>query len=261
MLRVATWNLWCRNGDWVARQAAIVAELRDLDADVIGLQEISTRDPDQPAMLREEFGYDVVVSPDGDDDRYGIANAIASRWPIADSGWFYLDVGDLPPHRTALWAEVAAPFGALRVVCTHLSHGFDQSAMRRRQLDQIAEFVAGRRGDPQQEYPPIFVGDLNAVPDSDEIRALTGLAPPAVPGLVFTDAWAQVGEGPGETYSATNPYVVDSAWPERRLDYVFAGWPRPRPRGNPVTASLFGVEPVDGVVASDHYGVVITLAT
>ena len=127
------------------------------------------------------------------------------------------------------------------------------------QLDEIATMVDRERADPRSSYPPIVMGDLNAVPDSDEMRRMTGLAPPARSGLVFTDAWARVGEGSGATYSATNPYVVDSAWPERRLDYVLVGWPRPRPAGNPITARLFGTEPVDGVVASDHYGVVADL--
>ncbi len=66
-------------------------------------------------------------------------------------------------------------------------------------------------------------------------------------------------EGSGATWSVGNPYVVDSAWPERRLDYVLVGWPRARPAGNPVRARLFGIEPVDGVVASDHYGVFVDL--
>ena len=40
------------------------------------------------------------------------------------------------------------------------------------------------------------------------------------------------------------------------------GWPREkRPVGNPVDARLFGVEPVDGVVPSDHYGVAVTIHT
>jgi endonuclease/exonuclease/phosphatase family metal-dependent hydrolase len=258
-LRVATWNLWCRNGDWRARQPAIIGVLCGADADVVGFQELSTREPDQVAWLRDELGYVVATSPDGDDDRHGIANAIASRWPIIESSWRYLDVGSMPPHRTVLRATIASPHGDLRVYCTHLSHGFDQSGLRRRQLDQIAMMVAEERDDPSSTYPPIVLGDFNAVPDSDEMRRVTGLTEPAVSGLVFSDAWAQAGGGLGATYSASNPYVVDSAWPERRLDYVLVGWPRQRPLGNPVRASLIGVEPLDGVVASDHYGVVVDL--
>jgi len=258
-LRVATWNVWWRHGDWEARRPAIMQTLAELDADIVGFQEMSSREPDQLAWLRDELGYHVAASPDGDEDRHALVNAVASRWPIAESAWEYLDVGEMAPHRTVLRATVDAPGSSLDVYCTHLSHGFDQSDLRRRQLDEVAAMVASERRDPQGTYPPIVIGDLNAVPESDEIRRMTGRAPPAQPGLVFTDTWAQVGDGGGATYSASNPYVVDSAWPERRLDYVLVGWPRPRPAGNPIGARVFGIEAVDGVVGSDHYGVVVDL--
>jgi endonuclease/exonuclease/phosphatase family metal-dependent hydrolase len=261
MIRVATWNLWCRHGNWEARQPSIFETLRRLDADIIGLQEVSTREPDQISRLHENLGYQVACSPDEENDRWGIANVIVSRWPITDHGWSYLDVGDMPPHRTVLWATIDSPVGELNVYCTHLSHGFDNSALRQRQLTEICEFITEQRGDPKESFPPILIGDLNAVTESDEIRRLTGLGPAYVPGFVATDTWAQCGEGAGETYSANNPYVVDSAWPNRRLDYVLTGWPRPRPMGNPVSVERFGMEPVDGVVASDHYGVIAELAS
>ena len=63
------------------------------------------------------------------------------------------------------------------------------------------------------------------------------------------------------TYTERNPYVNHSAWPERRLDYVMVGWPRPRPAGNPASVALFGLEPVDEVIPSDHWGVVAELHT
>ena len=259
VIRVATWNLWCRHGNWEERQPAIFSTLAGLNADIIGLQEVSTREPDQVEQLKSELGYHIAVSPDVEHDRWGIANVIASRWPIIESGWKYLDVGEMPPHRTVLWAQIDAPFGLVQVFCTHLSHGFDNSLLRQRQLEEICELISSQRGDPKESFPPILIGDLNAVPDSDEIRRLTGLGPAYVAGFVATDAWAQCGNGDGVTYSAANPYVVDSAWPNRRLDYVMSGWPRQRPSGNPVIVERFGIAPVDGVVASDHYGVIATL--
>jgi endonuclease/exonuclease/phosphatase family metal-dependent hydrolase len=258
-LRVATWNIWWRHGDLPAREPAILATMRELDADIIGLQEVCSREPDQVGWLTEELGLHVVAAPGGDDDRFTIVNVVASRWPIIESEWRYLDVGDMPPHRTVLRARVDTPAGPVDLYSTHLSHGFDQSALRQRQVAEIASLVDERRAPDGAGLPPILVGDLNAVPDSDEIRALTGLAPPPVPGLVFTDTWAQVGPDDGVTYSDANPYVVDSAWPERRLDYVLVSWPRPRPRGNPVRAWRFGIDPVDDVVASDHFGVAVDL--
>ena len=261
MIRVATWNLWCRNGNWQERQPAIFSTLANLNADIIGLQEVSTKDPDHVTQLRSELSYHAAVSPDVEHDRWGIANVIASRWPIIETGWKYLDVGEMPPHRTVLWAQIDAPVGDLLVYCTHLSHGFDNSALRQRQLAEVCELMVDQRGDAKDSYPPILVGDLNAVPESDEIRRLTGLGPAYVAGFVATDAWAQCGDGAGATYSSENPYVVDSAWPERQLDYVMSGWPRPRPKGNPVSAERFGIEPVNYVIASDHYGVIAELAT
>ncbi len=259
-IRVATWNLWWRHGDWRARQRAIRETLRTVDADVLGLQEVCSREPDHSTWLRDEFGYDMVSAPDGDDDRSAVVNTIASRWPIVGAGWQFLDVGDMPPHRTVVWATIDAPVGRLRVYNTHLSHGFDQSGLRRRQLDQIAELIADGRTHDAPPYPPVLLGDLNATPDSDEIRRLTGRAEPAVAGLVFSDAWEQVGLGLGATYARSNEHVVDSAWPDRRLDYVLVAWPRPRPLGNPLRSGLFGVDSFGGVVASDHYGVYVDLA-
>ena len=259
-MRVATWNIWWRHGDWQARQPAILDTLRELDADVVGLQEVCLRDPDQVGWLAECFpDHHVVASPGGNDDRFTVVNAILSRWPIEASDATFLDVGELPPHRTALWARLDSPVGPVDVWSTHLSHGFDQSALRQRQLAQIAGLVASRRGDPASVFPPVLLGDLNAVPDSDEIRRLTGRAESYADRFVMTDVWSQVGHGSGFTYTEANPYVNDSAWPERRLDYVFVGWPRPRPAGNPVSVSLFGTDPLDSVVPSDHWGVVADL--
>ncbi|MEO0492068.1 MAG: endonuclease/exonuclease/phosphatase family protein [Actinomycetota bacterium] len=259
-IRLASWNLWWRHGDLLAREPAILDTLQRLDADVIGMQEVCSREPDQPEWLRRELGYEVVSSPDGGDDRYTIVNAIASRWPILDSAWRWLDVGDMPKHRTVLWARIDTPVGPWDVFTTHLSHGFDQSALRARQLDEIAAWIdERRRGDVGAVLPPVLVGDLNAVPDSDEIRHLTGRSAPAVPGLVFSDCWEHVGPDDGVTYSAANPYVTNSAWPERRLDYVLVSWPRRRPNGNPSAAHRFGFEPVDGAIASDHWGVAVDL--
>ncbi|MEC8069839.1 MAG: endonuclease/exonuclease/phosphatase family protein [Actinomycetota bacterium] len=211
-IRLASWNLWWRHGELPTREPAILSTLRHLDADVIGLQEVSSREPDQPAWLRDELGVNVVASPDGADDQHTIVNTIASRWPIIESDWRWLDVGDMPKHRTVLWAQVDTPVGPWDVFTTHLSHGFDQSALRSRQLDEIAAWIdERRRANDSALLPPVLVGDLNAVPDSDEIRRLTGRSAPAVPGLVFSDCWEHVGTGDGATYSASNPYVTNSA--------------------------------------------------
>ena len=53
-------------------------------------------------------------------------------------------------------------------------------------------------------------------------------------GVVFSDVWEVVGEGgrlgrEGVTWDPRNPYLSDTAWPNRRLDYLLVSWPRPKP--------------------------------
>ena len=128
------------------------------------------------------------------------------------------------------------------------------------ELDGVDPAQHRRPGsEPPASPPTILAGDFNAVPDSDEIRRLTGLSTPYRPGRVFTDAWAAVGDGPGHTWTRDNPHAGDALWPRRRLDYVFVSYPRAKPLANPVAAWLAGVDPIDGVVPSDHYAVVVEL--
>jgi endonuclease/exonuclease/phosphatase family metal-dependent hydrolase len=193
---------------------------------------------------------------------YSFGNAILSRWPILEIENHALPgKSGAPGHRSLLLASIAAPFGALTVGCTHVDYLFDQSDLRLRQLRAVAEICAAARHDTENSFPIVLCGDLNAVPDSDEIRALTGRTAPLSPGLVFQDCWELAGEGSGHTWSSRNPYLADATWPNRRLDYIMVSWPRPKGLGKPLAIELVGTGAVEGVVPSDHYGVLATLRT
>lgn len=264
MPRVATWNLWWRFGPWEARQAAIAGVLAAEQPDVIGLQEVWVEENgiNQASALAERLGLYAAVGDLRFHNGLAFTNAVLSRWPIAESvsqplpG---LDGG--PSHRNVLGATVDAPFGRFVFASTHLDYRFDASATRQAQTAAVAEFMAERRNDPATGYPAVLVGDFNAIPTSDEIRILTGEKTPAVAGLVFTDAWSTAGDGsPGHTWHSANPYLTDATWPNRRLDYIFVSWPRTKPAGTAIRCWTAGREPIDGVVASDHYAVVADLA-
>ena len=110
----------------------------------------------------------------------------------------------------------------------------------------------------------IIGADLNAVPDTTEVRLLTG-RDAGVAGIVFSDAWEQTGAGAGPTWRRENPHAADSAWPNRRIDYVLVSWPRPKPVGNPISAEIVGADPVDvdgrAVWPSDHAAIVVDITT
>jgi endonuclease/exonuclease/phosphatase family metal-dependent hydrolase len=264
-LRVMTWNLWWRFGPWQARQQPIAAVVAEQDPDVVLLQEVWGADGTSAAhVLAEAVGGEVAITDDTSPrGGVGFHNAIISRrWPLGDVESRPLPAEDgRPGHRRVLSANVTSPWGPWPFVTTHLDHRFDQSATRQRQVAFLMDIIAARRGTADIDLPVVIGGDFNAIPDTDEIRMMTGRSSTPVPGLVLSDCWEQVGEGPGATWRSDNPYQESTAWPNRRLDYVFVSWPRPKPVGNPVGAHLAGYMPVDGVWPSDHAAVVVDLVT
>ncbi len=266
-LRVMTWNLWWRFGPWQSRHHAIVETIRAADPDVLCLQEAwaATDGSSMVALLAEEFGFHgVSTTPIGRAD-VGFANVVLSRWPVVQLADQALPGADgSPSHRRVVAATVATPWGAWPIASTHLDHRFDDSLARQAQCRRLLELASAWRGDPTQDLPVIVGADLNAVSDSAEVRLLTG-RDPGVDGIVFSDAWEQVGDGPGPTWRRENPYSVDTAWPNRRIDYVLVSWPRPKPIGNPMSATLVGRGPVDvdgsEVWPSDHAAVVVDITT
>jgi endonuclease/exonuclease/phosphatase family metal-dependent hydrolase len=106
----------------------------------------------------------------------------------------------------------------------------------------------------------VLLGDLNAGPDSDELRMLTGQRTAAVPGVVFRDAWEAAGkEGRGATWSNVNPFAAASLDLDRRIDHILLGAPKLHGCGQPLATGLAGDEPVDGMFGSDHFAVVTDL--
>jgi endonuclease/exonuclease/phosphatase family metal-dependent hydrolase len=261
--KILTWNLWWQFGPWRERQPAILSVLHEQDADIIFLQEAWSQEgkPSQAEWLAGELG--MFVAPTDDfrmDGGVSLGNAILSRWPIVSSHVHQLpDSTGAPGHRRAMSAMIDTPQGQMWTVCTHLDHRFDASRTRMAQCKALCEIVDQLRVDPENEMPVLMAGDFNSVPDSDEIRMLTGRREPAVEGLVFTDLWEVAGEGDGYTWRRGNPYLVDAKWPNRRLDYLFVSWPRQKTIGNPSRIWLAGIEPVDGVQASDHAAVVANI--
>ena len=260
-LRVLSWNLWWRFGPWEQRQPAILETIRRLDPDIACLQEVWMADGGSSAsVIGEALGFDHGGGHRLVLDEVGFGNAIVSRWPIAG-----IEVLELPAPpdaeelRTCVRADIDSPHGPLQVFCTHLNWRFDQSAIRQEQVRAICAFIARS---PARSYPPILAGDFNAAPDSDEVRMLTGRAAVPEPKLVFHDAWEVARAGTtdaGITWSNDNPHAMLDLEPSRRIDYVFAGWPKEGGRGHVLGCDVIGQEPVDGMVPSDHYGVLATL--
>ena len=214
-LRVATFNIHHGVGADgrldLARTADVISAT---GASVVGLQEVdralSARSDwvDQAAWLGERLGMDVVhgatidrdppdpTVPDGPRRRYG--NALLSAHPVRS--WRALPLPGDPRREARGLVDALVDVGGttVRVAVTHLQNR--SRGTRREQAAHVVRLL-GEPADPRA--PTILLGDMNAGPDTPEMRTLTA---------VLVDVWAAVGNGPGPTFEARHPFA--------RIDYV-----------------------------------------
>ena len=262
-LRIVTLNIWNRGGPWEERLAVIRAGLVDLAPDIVGLQEVlrptTAQVPDQAAQIAQGSGYHTAYGAAFQGSGFEFGNAVLSKFPIARSETFDLPRLDAPESRCLLFAELDAPFGKLPFFVTHLSWRFHEGNVRELQVKTIAERVKDLA--PIEGFPPIVVGDFNAQPDADEIRFMNGLCSLGTRSVYFADTFGIVGRGDGTTFSHRNPFASDLREPERRIDYIFVRGPDARGRGEPLEAHVCFDRPIQGIYASDHYGLSATIRT
>jgi endonuclease/exonuclease/phosphatase family metal-dependent hydrolase len=154
-LTIATYNIHGGVGcDGRFAPARIAEVLREIDADIIALQEVplgGTRTPNVLAMLQKATGYVAAEGPACDlpERRYG--NAVLSRYPILSMRSIDLSFGSREP-RGALDADVDCHGHLLRVVATHLGL---RPAERREQIRKLLQVF------DTEEMPVILLGDIN----------------------------------------------------------------------------------------------------
>ena len=241
-ISVLTLNIWHDRDNWPARMDYIVRELRRLDPDVIGLQEVIQRDtlPNQAATIARALGYDfhfTSVDPEDRPQRYG--NAILTKHTISGRNWKPLN--PLNDYRTVAHARIAIGSREIDVYDTHLHHTAEGGSIRREQIEDLLGFIRSTRGDG----PVIVMGDFNAPTDAPEMRPMDA---------GYTDAYAAVHmDAAARARTTLNPELGHTA---RRIDHIFVE----RGRIDPVSAAIILDRPdAAGVWASDHFGVTARL--
>jgi endonuclease/exonuclease/phosphatase family metal-dependent hydrolase len=251
-----TLNLWNRAPPWEERLAVIRAGLAAMRPDVVALQEVVSVPEvgfDQAALVAEGLGYHVVAGA-APGREFTLANAVLSRFAVVHSEVVTLPALDTDEGRCAILTRLATPWGPLPFVSTHLNWKLDQGHVRCAQVKHLVAALDAFTA--PDDLPAVMAGDFNAEPDSDEVRYLRGLTGLGGPCVHFNDCWAAVGEGSsGATFARANPSAALSREPDRRIDYVFVRGPDARMQGVPVACRVCFDAPVEGVWASDHFGV------
>jgi endonuclease/exonuclease/phosphatase family metal-dependent hydrolase len=256
-----TLNVWNLAGPWRERRQEILAWLALIDPHVVCLQEI-VEAPDgrnQAEWLADAAGgWSVAYAgrPVGNDNLFG--NAVLSRWPIDVTA--ERDLAHEPSDGEVQRVVLHARTRGVDVYSTHLNWRYHEGVIRERQVQGLAAFVA-ESADPAGSLPPIVAGDCNAEPDSAEMRFLAGLGSLDGRSVYYQDAWRVAGgRGPGFTWDNRNPFAAAEHEPDRRIDYVLAGWRRDSGAGRVESARLVCDRALTGTFASDHFGLVAEIA-
>jgi endonuclease/exonuclease/phosphatase family metal-dependent hydrolase len=263
-VRVLTLNLLARpQADGPRRRAVARAALAGLAPDVVALQEVTrSAAVDEVAELLGP-GYAVVDSPGRTADGEGAC--LASRLPVGEVSVLDLTPMSEPgvlPCASTVAVDVGTPHGPVLVVHHKPSWQRDREREREVQAVAAARFVADLvTGRP--ELPVVLLGDLDAGPEQASVRFLTGRQSLDGVSVRYEDAWEAVHpHDAGHTFTPRNPLVRAGEMPlerGRRIDHVLV---RSGPHGpllDVADCRLVLDRPVDGVWASDHFGVLADL--
>jgi len=164
-LIVATYNVHtCVGVDRRYDPARIATVLRELDADIVGLQEVDSgrngaRPLDQGTILAEATGLRAISGPLLTDHRGRFGNAILTRLPVLAVRYIDLSVDHYEP-RCAIDVDLDAGSHVLRVIATHFGlRGGERRVQTRRLLAAIAG--NGASHGPSTSDAILMMGDLN----------------------------------------------------------------------------------------------------
>lgn len=252
-LRLATLNtLYYPQGDrWRQRLPIAGAQLAELHADVVGLQEIDRahgRDR-MLAALAPAMAYDVIRAAETQRDRYprhwdGVVTLVAPR-TLSVAGH---RVRRLTHFRVVQAVDLRTRDGRLiRFANTHLHHpdGPPGFAVRRRQASAILAWLDELTADAGPADAEVLVGDLNAIPSEPAIAALAEAG--------FRPAWADLHQRPLATFASGLVAASITPGPPRVcIDYILV-----RGRARVMDTGLAFDQPSDedpGLYPSDHLG-------
>ncbi len=267
-LRLLTFNVLTRaSAGGPARQELVKRVLPRLKAEVVALQEVTRHTAfDQAAEL---LGADfTIVDVPGSSSEYG-GDCLATSLPVARVDVLDQAIGvgaSGPAYRSSAVAlEIIGPgrVGPLVVVHHKSTYELDLEHIREQQALATARFVESLVGD-RANLPVVLLGDFNAAPDAACIRFLTGRQSLQGWSIRYEDAWEAVhGDERGHTFDPRNPLVGAGQMPlerGRRIDYIMT---RSGPHGallDVADCRLVFTEAIDGLWASDHFGVLAELA-
>jgi endonuclease/exonuclease/phosphatase family metal-dependent hydrolase len=195
---VATYNIHrCIGSDWRHDADRVARVIQELDADIVGLQEVDARyhiedGDDQAEYLAEATGMSAVSGPALTHHRGSYGNAVLTRWPVKAVRRMEIGVIGREP-RAVLDTDIDIAGFAVRVVVTHFGL---RNAERRLQTEMLVRMLG-----PAGDGCTILLGDFNEwAPIGHTLRRLNAILgrspavrsfPSRLPALALDRIWVQ----------------------------------------------------------------------
>lgn len=246
-IKILTLNTWHDHGPWRERWEILMQELRSLDADIVGFQEVFDMTLADDIKKRSGYPYLAVSGePSG--------LVFLSKFRPVEQACLVMDTRSPTEEyrRYAFYVQVEFPGGRrLALFNTHLSWKAAEERVREEQVQELAAFVKARTG----ALPAVIMGDFNTAPETLSIKFLTGAEK-----WVDTFAFANPGAR-GLTWDYKNPFAEKERdkMAERRIDYIFIRGGTGKVPGIVSSQLVFNAPSADGIYPSDHFGVMTDL--
>lgn len=261
-LRVMTMNAYGpANPDWERRHRLLADTIRELDPDILALQEVPL---DIDGDLGQILGRDYHLAPFSQADN-GVGGTLATRWPHRFVTEMDLRITDRARDSlswcAAVLIELDTPVGTV-VVAHHkpswpfpFEHEREQQAVVvARTLEEHIQF---------RDVHAVVLGDFDATPDSASLLFWRGRRPVDEFSVCYQDAWEYAHPNdPGYTFEVTNPLVRDgevATAVTRKIDHILVRSVLHGPTLHVARCERVLDQSSDGVWASDHYGVLADL--
>jgi endonuclease/exonuclease/phosphatase family metal-dependent hydrolase len=261
-LRVLTMNLYGPgNPDWDRRHRLVAQTLQELRPDVVALQEV----PLDGEVLGPLLGAGYHFSHLPGAGRDGVAGTLATLGEHRLVEKIDLRINKRV-RNTLSWSaatiiEADTSLGTVVVAHHKPAWPFPFEVERERQAVLVARVLEDHIG--SRDMHAVVLGDFDATPDSASMSFWRGRRPVDGFSVCYQDTWEYAHpEDPGFTFDTSNPLVrageVATAV-SRKIDHVLVRSGLHGPTLQVADCRRVLDKPVDGVWASDHYGVLADL--
>ncbi len=262
-VRVLTMNVYGpANPDWERRHRLVAETIRALDPDVVALQEVPVRSPE---VLERLLGHQHHRTHFARASEDGVGGTLATRWPHRLITEIDLRISDRS-RDTLTWCatavvELGTPVGPMVVAHHKPSWPFPFELERERQAVLAARVLEDKIG--SRGVHAVVLGDFDATPDSASMLFWRGRRAADELSVCYQDAWEYAHPGDaGHTFDLANPLVREgevATAVSRKIDHILVRSALHGPTLRVAGCRRVLDTPVDGVWASDHYGVLADL--